>query len=632
MPEPGDDTVDYVVVGSGAGGGTVAARLAAAGMSVMVLEAGADPETLNAPGLPEDYEVPAFHPFASENRAMAWNYRVHDFGDDAERRPGADASGRRGVLYPRASTLGGCTAHHAMILMAPHESDWNAIADLTGDRSWRADAMRRYFQRLENCRYRPLWRWIARLTGGRVNPTGHGWDGWLDVEVPTPLEAFGDRRLIKAILGAIAADLDGRGRFGFASIGRAIERLIERNRRFLVGEDDPNDQRLRGRLTEGLTLAPLSTSAGRRRGARERVQDARKNHGLRITFDALATRVLFDERLRAVGVEYRSGGSLYRACPEVSQEPGALRRVLARREVILAAGAFNTPQLLMLSGVGPPEELARHGIEARVPLEGVGRNLQDRYEVGVVHATRQPWACLRGAAFSAGDPIHEQWERGRGMYRSNGAAVAFSLRSKSARASRSAPDLFVMALVTRFFGYFTGYSDIIRKSRGDLTFAVLKAHTNNRGGRVRLTSSDPRDPPEIDFRGFEEGTDRSGADLDAVAEGVERVRRMAAKTPAILAPEDTPGADFRHPESLREFIRRHAWGHHASCTCPIGPKEAGGVLDGDFRVHGTDGLRVVDASVFPRIPGFFIACAIYMAAEKAADVILDSTRARSATH
>ena len=85
--------------------------------------------------------------------------------------------------------------------------------------------------------------------------------------------------------------------------------------------------------------------------------------------------------------------------------------------------------------------------------------------------------------------------------------------------------------MTRFFGYFTGYSDIIRQSRSDLTFAVLKAHTNNRGGRVRLASSDPRDPPAIDFRGFEEGTDASGEDLDAVVEGVERVREDGGESP-----------------------------------------------------------------------------------------------------
>ena len=89
----------------------------------------------------------------------------------------------------------------------------------------------------------------------------------------------------------------------------------------------------------------------------------------------------------------------------------------------------------------------------------------------------------------------------------------------------------------------------------------------------------------------------------------------------VLCSEDTPGGALAD-EALEQFIRTHAWGHHASCTCPIGPIERDGVLDPDFRVHGTRGLRVVDASVFPRIPGFFIVCAIYMIAEKAADAIL----------
>jgi len=88
--------------------------------------------------------------------------------------------------------------------------------------------------------------------------------------------------------------------------------------------------------------------------------------------------------------------------------------------------------------------------------------------------------------------------------------------------------------------------------------------------------------------------------------------------------EEMPGADYPTEESLRDFVRHHAWGqgHHASCSCAIGPRERGGVLASDFRVHGTRGLRVVDASVFPRIPGFFIASAVYMIGEKAADVIL----------
>jgi choline dehydrogenase len=90
----------------------------------------------------------------------------------------------------------------------------------------------------------------------------------------------------------------------------------------------------------------------------------------------------------------------------------------------------------------------------------------------------------------------------------------------------------------------------------------------------------------------------------------------------IIAEEHLPGDETQSDEQLRDFVRHSAWGHHASCSCPIGPREKGGVLSSDFRVHGTQGLRVVDASVFPRIPGFFIVSAVYMIGVKAADVIL----------
>jgi choline dehydrogenase len=617
MTDAPGETFDYVVVGSGAGGGTVAARLAEEGLTVLVLEAGADPAALKADGLPEVYDVPAFHPFASENKAMAWNFMVHDFGDDAERRQRPENAPPPGVLYPRASTLGGCTAHNAMILMVPHDSDWNAIAELTGDPSWRAEAMRRYFQRIEDCRYRPLWRLIARLTGGLFDPTGHGWRGWLSAERPLPPKAFSDHPLMCVMRDAVRVDIAPKS--VVARFSRALGQTFERWARVVVGEADPNDRRLQGRLEEGLTAVPLSTDGGRRRGARERVLAVKTKHALSVEFDALAARVLFDAANRAVGVEYLKGGNLYRASPEPSEDKGQLRQVFARREVILAAGAFNTPQILMLSGVGPADELAAHGVDVRVALDGVGRNLQDRYELGVIHRTLRPWTCLEGAKFAVGDPVYRAWLGGKGMYLSNGAAIAFSLRSSVAGPD---PDLFVMALLTRFSGYFPGYSDDIRRSRGDLTFAVLKAHTKNRGGRVTLASRDPRDPPRIDFRSFEEGTDASGDDLTAVVDGVRRVRRMAEAMQSVLLAEDAPGAELTGEDALKDYVRQHAWGHHASCTCAIGPRDQSGVLTSDFRVHGTQGLRVVDASVFPRIPGFFIVCAIYMIAEKAADDIL----------
>ena len=140
---------------------------------------------------------------------------------------------------------------------------------------------------------------------------------------------------------------------------------------------------------------------------------------------------------------------------------------------------------------------------------------------------------------------------------------------------------------------------------------------------MTLRSADPRDPPRVNFNYFHEGNDSRGDDLKAVVEGVKLVRRLTAglKERSLIAREELPGDAVQSQEELTEFVRDHAWGHHASCTCRIGAREQGGVLSSDFKVHGTERLRVVDASVFPRIPGFFIVSAVYMIGEKAADVI-----------
>jgi choline dehydrogenase len=153
---------------------------------------------------------------------------------------------------------------------------------------------------------------------------------------------------------------------------------------------------------------------------------------------------------------------------------------------------------------------------------------------------------------------------------------------------------------------------------------VLKAHTNNRSGEVTLRSADPREPPLVNFRYFEEGSDTTGEDLRAVVTGLRFVRTMTVelKRRGVIAEEELPGEGVQSDEQLADYARNNAWGHHASCSCAIGPRESNGVLDSHLRVHGTERLRVVDASVFPRIPGFFIASATYMIGEKAADMIL----------
>ena len=199
---------EYAVVGSGAGGGTVAARLAEAGRRVVLLEAGGD--ALAQPGrrLPEDYDVPAFHAMASENNAMKWDFFVRHYSDpELRRRDPKYCATSDGVLYPRAGTLGGCTAHNAMILVYPHNEDWDHIARLTGDASWSARNMRAFFERLEDCRHRPLHRWLAKIG---LNPSRHGWRGWLPTEKAVPVEALRDRNLretfARSAREAIASD------------------------------------------------------------------------------------------------------------------------------------------------------------------------------------------------------------------------------------------------------------------------------------------------------------------------------------------------------------------------------------------------------------------------------------------
>ena len=274
----------------------------------------------------------------------------------------------------------------------------------------------------------------------------------------------------------------------------------------------------------------------------------------------------------------------------------------------------------MLSGVGPREMLELHGVLVRVDLPGVGKNLQDRYEISVVNRMNFPaWQVYKDAKFSTNDPQYRQWRSCRnGVYATNGSVLTIFRNSPVAE---GVPDLFCMALLANFKGYYPDYSKSLAEDLNYLTWVVLKGHTRNRAGEVTLRSADPRDMPNINFRYFQEG---GNEDLEAVLDGIRFVRSltMLLKKQKLIDREELPGEELESDEDLRAYVRNHSWGHHASCTCPIGDRLNHGVLASNFRVHGTEGLRVVDASVFPRIPGFFIMSAIYMIAEKAAAVIL----------
>jgi choline dehydrogenase-like flavoprotein len=681
----GTTPFDYIVIGSGAGGGSLAARLAESeqGVRVLVLEAGGDPAG-DAGAAREVYEVPAYHGAATEDEAMCWSFSVRHYEDDGlQRRDSKYAAsqdpstggraGKGGILYPRSSGLGGCTGHFAMIVVKPNDCDWDWIAAMTGDESWRAQEMQGYFGRIENCLYYQsyqgflrkvflLYAGLRRVVGW-INPRwqldagGHGFGGWqqtsfIDPELVVKI-AWGDRTFLRVLFDVF--------RFLWTRKGQLAALLGSLLRLQVVQFLDPNFGTQRASHSGRTAFIPIATDGRRRFSLRERLLSVAQQLPQRLVLlsGVLATRLIFKGEPgrppQAVGVEVDAGLHLYEASPLHARAAGSActRQFFARREVVVAGGAFNTPQLLMLSGIGDAAHLRQMGIQgprdaAGVPvcdviqLPGVGRNLQDRYEVSVISEARSDFSTLQGVSFKPGDPqdpAREQWLRtGAGLYATNGGAVAFFLKTR--QAVEGQPDLFIFGAPAAFRGYYWGWSrELLRARKGAMeeqrnlwSWILLKAYTRNHGGTVRLRDASARSQPEINFHSFGEGcaADEAAADVEALAEGITFVRKMNAGV-SVFGREVQPGEAVGEAE-LPQWIASEAWGHHACGTCRMGSdpwaadvrklRDTGAVLDSQFRVHGVRGLRVVDTSVFPRIPGYFIVTPTFMIGEKAADALL----------
>ena len=356
----------------------------------------------------------------------------------------------------------------------------------------------------------------------------------------------------------------------------------------------PVTEDMNGAQQEGVGRMDMTVGGGRRcSAARAYLHPARSRDNLSIITKALVSRVMIEEG-RAVGVE------LIRA--------GAMEKVRATREVILCGGAINSPQLLMLSGIGPADHLRAFGIDVIADRPGVGDNLQDHLEIYVQYACTQPISL-----YGAQNPFRKmlvgmEWIVVRtGLGATSHFEAGGFIRS---RAGVEHPDL-----QYHFLPIAMNYDGTNPQDTHGFQAHVGPMRPTSRG-HVRLKSADPREAPKILFNYMMTEGDR--AEMRAAV----RLTREIMQQPAfdgLRGAELAPGPDVESDEAIDAFVRARAESaYHPSCTCRMGG-DAMAVVDGEGRVHGIEGLRVIDASIMPSIVSGNLNAPTIMMAEKLAD-------------
>ena len=459
----------------------------------------------------------------------------------------------RELYWPRGKTLGGSSAINAMIYIRGHAHDYDTWADL-GNEGWGYEDVLPYFRRSEGFAGDG-----APGSSGVPNEEYHGTDGPLSV-----VDAADPRSI--------------------------TERFVEAGQN--VGLDRNDD--FNGARQAGVGYYHLTQKGGKRHSAADAFLKPVLDRGsLSAETGAHVTEITFDGG-RATGVVYEQDGQRFRASADA--------------EVVLSAGAVDSPHLLMCSGVGPADHLADHDIEVVADRPGVGRNLQDHLFGFVVYESTADdtlddadsiWNLLKYLLFKSG-PLTSNVAEAGGFWRSD-------------------PDLPAPDVQFHFApGYFMRHGfDNPATGRG-LSVGATQLRPESRG-RIELASADPFDDPVIDPQYLTAEQDR-----ETLVAGVRKAREILQSEPfdPIRGAEVWPGEDAQSDAEILDHIRETSHTvYHPVGTCKMGDDDMA-VVDDDLRVHGVENLRVADASVMPTLTGGNTNAPTYMIAEKAADLIL----------
>ncbi|WP_419811814.1 GMC family oxidoreductase [Bacterioplanoides sp.] len=527
---------DYLIVGGGSAGSTLARRLSEdPNNKVCLLEAGPMDNSLII-------KVPVGIIATMRSKKLNWSYWTEP----------QEHLNNREVFCPRGKTLGGSSSINAMLYVRGHRWDYDHWAEL-GNTGWSYDEVLPLFKRSENQE--------------RGADDYHGVGGGLNV-----------------------ADL--RYRHG------ATESFVEAGQQAgLPLNDDFN-----GAEQEGVGYYQVTQKDGERwSAARGQLHPVMNRPNLTVITGAMASRVLFDGK-RATGVEYTRDGST------------TTLRAEAQR-VILSGGAINSPQLLLLSGVGPKAELDRHGISQVHELPGVGENLQDHLDVIAVTKSTQltnnlnfsplalPNSTKSAAIYAA---------KRTGPLTSNVAESGAFLKSDE---EQDIPDLQIHMTAAPLDGHGLNFPFMMQPA---YSCHICDLRPRSRG-TVRLKSSNPAEPAAIDPRYLSDPSD-----VQRLLKGIKKVREILAQ-PAFdecRGEEIFPGKNVQTDEQLIDFIRRKADTiYHPVGTCKMGNDEMA-VVDPELKVHGMENLWVIDASIMPTLVGGNTNAPTVMIAQKGADMIL----------
>ncbi|GAC96811.1 choline dehydrogenase [Pseudozyma hubeiensis SY62] len=582
------DTYDYIVVGGGTSGMALAGRLSEnQGVTVAVLEAGTD-YRLNPANLVDTPGMDTFGVGADPTDSITNG--LYDWFFVTEGEPGYD---NRKVHYARGKCIGGSSARNFMLYHRPPRNAQQTWVDLTGDSQWSFDRVLPYYQKSLTA-FGPRHEFRKDNPPAQYNPAAFPGTGPVSVGFPNYAQPFS---------------------------GPLLNSLNE------VGVPTSTDMSSGNILGAQYSTITIEASNGKRATSRSFYQQALddKRTNLNVIFEALAKKVVFDttaSRPKAVAVEY-------------TLPLGIKKTIKARKEIIISAGAFQSPQLLMVSGIGPADQLKAQNIPVLVQNENVGQHMQDHvffgptYSVNVDTPTKEANDPVFLAASLAAFQINQ------GIFTNNVAdLIGFEkwnstfLDSIQASQVKSNPSDWPEIEFLSGPGFIGDFSNLVTNNIvqgltlqqfASLLVAIVAPLSE---GSVTLKSADTSDLPAIRPNWLS-----SPVDQKVAIAAFKRARQVFAanamkstRTKATI--EDFPGFDVATDDQILASIRKNlmtVW--HAASTCRMAKSPQTGVLDSNFRVFGVDALRVVDASSFPRLLPGHPQAVCYMIAERAADLI-----------